>query len=82
MSRKRLSNSSLSEDGSANSPVLDVGDVPIKLLELQYYAQQIQQRSSDPEIQQLGRQIEEGLDPCISAMANAVEQLAELPEVA
>jgi len=78
MNRNRSSNYSSSEDGTEKTETIDVGDVPIKLLELLHYAQEIRQRSAEPAIQSLARQIEEGLDPCISAMAAAVDQLAEV----
>lgn len=75
-SRNRFSSSACSDPGNAKT--LDVGDVPTQLLEIQYLAQQIQQRTADAEIVELARQIEEMLNPCISAMAAAAEQLAEV----
>lgn len=75
-SRNPFSSSGSSEAG--NGKTLDVGDVPTELLEIQYLAQQIQQRTQDGEIIGLAQQIEEKLNPCISAMAAAVDQLAEV----
>lgn len=75
-SRNPFSSSGFSEAGSAKT--IDVGDVPTRLFELQYLAQQIQQRTNDSEIIGLARQIEEGINPIITAMAAAAEQLAEV----
>ena len=76
MNRNPSSSSDFSEAGNAKT--LDVGDVPTELLEIQYLAQQIQQRTVDGELIALARKIEEKLNPCISAMAAAAEQLAEI----
>lgn len=76
MSSKALSN--FDSCGAGNAKTLDVGDVPTELLEIQYLAQQIQQRTQDAELIELARKIEEKLNPCISAMAAAAEQLAEV----
>ena len=82
MNRKRSSSSNYSEVGNEKSETLDVCDVPDRLAQCQIWASEIAQRSTDPEIKRLARHIELALDPAITAMANAVEQLAELAEVA
>jgi hypothetical protein len=82
MSRSRSSNSNYSRTGNERNETLDVCDVPDRLAEMQNLAEQIRQKSPNPEIQQLALRIEEGLDPAISAMARAVDQLLSLEGVA
>lgn len=79
MNKKILSSSDFSGRGEQRTPAaLDVADVPTELLEIQYLAQQIQQRSVDQETRELARQIEQRLDLSLTAISAAVEQLAEV----
>ena len=80
MNKRQSSNSGSSRAGEQSQ--FDVTDAPTLLLELQFYAQEIQRISQDPEVRALAQKIEQGQDQCVSAIAAAVDQLAELEEVA